>query len=241
MILYFIRHAQSFNNKLAEGDLFSKDRLEDPPLTTIGKRQAKKLGKFLKNQQYLSTLENNSRYKNDIIQITHLYTSLMIRSLETGLEIAKNISIPVTVIKDLHESGGIYLENKTTGIKEGLPGKTPDFYQKTYPTIILPSELNETGWWSKPYEILEERHNRAERVVGALMEKHGARDDQVALIGHGDFYNHIISVLLEIPFNRNRWFSMNNVAISKFEVMDGKIKVLYMNRTDFLPDQLITL
>ena len=36
------------------------------------------------------------------------------------------------------------------------------------------------------------------------------------------------------------WFIMNNCGITRLDVRDGQILVAYTNRTDFLPDDLIT-
>jgi hypothetical protein len=36
------------------------------------------------------------------------------------------------------------------------------------------------------------------------------------------------------------WFLLNNCSISRFDIRGNEITVAYINRTDFLPDHLIT-
>src|SRR5215213_7908064 len=95
MQLYFIRHGQSANNALWDNTGGSKGRSEDPELTEVSRRQAALLA------QYLS--ENGNRFG-----FTHLYTSLMIRSVETAIAVGQSLNLPVHAWEDIHESGGIY-------------------------------------------------------------------------------------------------------------------------------------
>ena len=48
MQFYFIRHGQSENNALWERTGSSEGRSEDPELTALGHRQAKRLAQFLR-------------------------------------------------------------------------------------------------------------------------------------------------------------------------------------------------
>jgi hypothetical protein len=36
------------------------------------------------------------------------------------------------------------------------------------------------------------------------------------------------------------WFIINNCSISRFDIFADEITIGYLNRTDFLPDHLIT-
>jgi hypothetical protein len=35
------------------------------------------------------------------------------------------------------------------------------------------------------------------------------------------------------------WFLMHNTAISRFDFVDGRVIVVYQNKVDFLPQELI--
>jgi hypothetical protein len=36
------------------------------------------------------------------------------------------------------------------------------------------------------------------------------------------------------------WFGINNVAMTRIDFYDGETAIRYMNRTDYLPKELIT-
>ena len=94
------------------------------------------------------------------------------------------------------------------------------------------------------------------------MRRHGNSNDRVALISHGGFYNHLMAVLLKPPEvdrspssqavealtgdnviltdEREVWFSMNNTAITRIDFVEEEVKLVYMNRVDFLSADLVT-
>ncbi len=128
MQLYYVRHAQSENNALWDRTGSSEDRSEDPELSEMGKRQAVRVAKFLSE-----TDESVEGYAHDSqnrggFGLTHLYSSLMIRSVETGTAISEATGVPLMGWKDLHETGGIYLKNPETGEREGLPGNKRSYF-----------------------------------------------------------------------------------------------------------------
>ncbi len=78
MDLYFIRHGQSANN-----DLFTKTggrigRQADPELTELGKIQANLLAEYIHSRR-------------EQFGITHLYSSLMTRAIQTSIPIAEGL------------------------------------------------------------------------------------------------------------------------------------------------------
>jgi 2,3-bisphosphoglycerate-dependent phosphoglycerate mutase len=81
--LYLIRHGQSESN---QARLEGRAGQHDPPLTAVGREQAKRLG------------ERMASYGVDAI-----YSSPLQRSYNTGLEIAKLTGHQITVIDDLQE------------------------------------------------------------------------------------------------------------------------------------------
>jgi len=237
---YFIRHAQSTNNLLWENTGSSVGRSEDPPLTSLGKEQANLLAEFL--------LHGNPDGGNfEIItktfgfNLTHLYTSLMLRAVETGMPVAKTLCLPLIAWEELHEQGGIYLSDEETGEPIGLPGKNRSFFQAFFPDLLLPSSLDEAGWWrSRPYETPEQGVFRAQRVITDLLDRHANSNDKVAVICHGGFYNSFLAVLLNLPVQNELWFRMNNAAITRIDFQDDVVRLVYLNRMDYLPTGLIT-
>ena len=115
MQLYFVRHAQSTNNALWDETGASIGRSEDPELTEMGLIQAGLAAKYIRESRDESLARFAQTGKPTEFNITHLYTSPMIRAVATAAEISKQIGISMVLFKDLHESGGIYLGGDVEG------------------------------------------------------------------------------------------------------------------------------
>jgi 2,3-bisphosphoglycerate-dependent phosphoglycerate mutase len=229
MQLYFIRHGQSANNALWDATGASIGRSDDPELTAIGQQQAQLLAAYL--------ADGGNRFG-----VTHLYTSLMIRSVETALAVGEALGLPVHSWEDLHETGGIFLEDEN-GEPVGQPGKTRAHFEAAYPALVLPDSLNAHGWWNRPFEDYDQHPIRAQRFLNDLLTRHGNVNDVVAVVSHGNFYRHLMAMLLRMPDPQAFFFGMNNTALSRidFPTTEGEIVVIhYQNRVDHLPPQLIT-
>ena len=226
MRLYFIRHGQSTNNLLYATTGSNNGRDCDPELTEVGYQQAKLLSEHLESVSY---------------NITHLYSSLMVRSVSTGAIVADRLGLQLIAWPDLHEEGGIYLSDGQ-GNRIGQPGKDRLYFETNYPNFILPETINSSGWWNRPFEEEEERPVRANRFIQDLLTRHGDTDDRVAVISHGGFYNQVINALLNIPATQKVWFSLNNTAVTRIEFKSNPdiIEIVYHNRTNFLPQDMVT-
>jgi 2,3-bisphosphoglycerate-dependent phosphoglycerate mutase len=240
MQLYYIRHAQSENNDLWDRTGSDQGRSEDPKLTEIGVQQAEVVAKFLAQHGSTSREVRRDTLNNRGFHITHLYSSLMERSVMTGTAISKAIDVPLEGWLDLHETGGIYLWDEEKEERVGLPGKTPSFFKTRYPEFMLPEEVPHDGWWNRPFELDEEQMPRARRVLKRLLERHGDTEDRVAMVSHGGFFNVFMTVLLGLEVKQHIWFTMNNVAITRIDFHGDRVYVVYANRLDFLPLELIT-
>jgi 2,3-bisphosphoglycerate-dependent phosphoglycerate mutase len=241
MQFYFLRHAQSINNALWTSTGSSQGRDPDPELTKIGLKQAQYLGEFLRKPPSPVFVNEDGRDPQNLagFGITHLYCSLMLRAIQTGTIVANIINLPLRAWIDIHEEGGIYLDDEVTGEFKPLPGFTRTYLQQHYPNLILPENLTDEGWWNRPFETEADRLERAERVYKELLDVHGGTDDHVAIVSHGGFYNLLMHVILNRTLDRNSWFVMNNAAISRVDFERGNAYV-YSNRADFLPAELIT-
>ena len=247
MQLYFIRHGQSINNANAD----KTDYREDPDafLTEKGFEQAELLAKYLKENQTVINGKSWNAQNQYGFGLTRIYSSLMERAALTAAPIARALDIPLTAWKDIHEEGGIYAREKEEN-KKGLPGKPRSFFEKHIPELNLPDELDESGWWNRPFETEEERQSRADRVLAELIARHGDRDGQpeerVALVSHGGFFMRFMCSLLELPWRQGAhgmesWFLLHNCSISRFDIhREWGITVCYLNRIDYLPRHLIT-
>ena len=239
MRFYFIRHGQSINNAIYDATGRSDGRNEDPELTEVGKQQAYRLGDFIRARDAEAS-GNEQSVKRDYFGLTCLYTSLTLRSVQTGTAVSEALQIPLIAWPEIFETGGIYLEDPASGELCGLPGKPRSFFQQHYQRLVLPDSLTEAGWWNRPYEAEEEWHPRAKKVLQTLLERHGSTDDRVAIISHGGFYMQLMRAIFEIKAE-NIWFSIFNTGISCFDFsLDGSVNLIYQNRTDHLSEGLIT-
>jgi 2,3-bisphosphoglycerate-dependent phosphoglycerate mutase len=238
-ISYFIRHGQSENNALWERTGASVGRSDDPDLTPLGRRQAEALARFLLHADRLSASNGRMPLDQAGLGLTHLYTSLMVRAVATGTILAESLELPPVAWLDLHEGGGIYLDDEN-GRPVGRPGKSRADFEERFPGLVLPDTLAEAGWWNRPYEEPEERQLRAQRVAQKLLARHGNTDHRVAFVSHAGFYNHLVSALLGWTRPDGYWFVLNNTALTRIDFTDDHVDVVYMNRVDFLPPELLT-
>ncbi len=241
MRLFFIRHGQSENNALWAESGSSKGRSEDPELTDIGHEQAKLLAEYLRRKDQEARVDGkNGEPKRDSFGITHLYTSLMVRSVATASYISKAINVPMVAWPEVHETGGIYQDDEERDEPVGLPGKPRSYFEANYAHLVLPKTVTEAGWWNKPFEAYEERSLRAQRVLETLLERHGNTSDRVAIVSHGGFYMELVRVLFKVSEERC-WFTMFNTAFSRFDFRENQeVSMIFHNRTDHLPERLIT-
>ena len=241
MQLYFIRHGQSANNLLWDQTGSSKGRSVDAELTRMGRQQAELVAEILRQPGRPAAAQRNDAYDATDLNITHLYTSLMVRAVATGSVIAEALDLPLVAWEDLHEVGGIYQEDEQTGERIGQPGKSRAYFQAHYPGLVLDRPgAYEAGWWDRPFEDLDQASIRARRFLRDLRERHTANEDRVAVISHGAFYNTLLRTVLEMPAESPCWFMLNNAAISRFDFHRDRIELVYLNRLDHLPPDLVT-
>jgi 2,3-bisphosphoglycerate-dependent phosphoglycerate mutase len=247
MQFYIIRHCQSENNALWQRTGSSDGRLADPPLTEIGRLQAEQLAAYIAGANGNGAGQPDDPFDRAGIDITHLYCSLMGRSIETGLIIAKALDLPLIAREDIHERGGIYLTDPQTDERIGLAGPNRDDFSRSYPTLILPETLRSEGWWNRPYEDRETSVLRAHSFLDWLLETHAGTEDRVAIITHAGFIQSIFSALLGVPdlstnlgSSRNIWIRISNGSITRLDFYEELVRLGYQNRVDFIPTELLT-
>jgi 2,3-bisphosphoglycerate-dependent phosphoglycerate mutase len=257
MELYFIRHGQSQNNANWNNPEYKED--PDPPLTEIGHEQARLLAKYLKKHQTITKDKDWNIQNRYGFGITHVYTSLMERAAFTAAPIAQALDVPLLAWKEIHEEGGIFSRGHKRSTPQsgsvdksnipGLPGRPRSFFTENFRTLTLPDDLDETGWWNRPFEAEEERQPRADQVFADLLARHrdqeGQPEHRVVLVSHGGFFMRLVCAILKLPWRQaalglKSWFILNNCSISRFNIYKEELNFAYLNRTDHLPDHLIT-
>jgi 2,3-bisphosphoglycerate-dependent phosphoglycerate mutase len=242
MQLYFIRHGQSNNNAIMddiERENYIFHREPDPDLTSSGYRQADLVAQYLAKGNGSDRFDSQNR---EGFGLTHLYCSLMVRSIETGLPISRKTGLPLQAWPEVHETGGIFEVEKQDGeaILIGTAGPGKSFFTSNFPELVIPEDLPEEGWWNREKEPRENYPKRAQGIVDKLLEIHGGTGDRVGIVTHGGIFAWILSVVFDVQAEKY-WFLMNNCGISRIDISDeGRIMLAYMNKVDYLPDDLIT-
>ncbi len=247
MQLYLIRHAQSENNALYASSGSYDGRVTDPALSKTGLTQANILAQFLVRGEPSAKTDEHDTFNRRGFDITHIYCSLQRRSIETALAISKTLNLPAAADSDLHEWGGVFEIVGEDRDYVGEPGPNRSYFQEQYPTLVLPEDLGNEGWWNRPHEPRQDAFARARKYLDRLLKRHGASDDNIALVTHAGFYHSLMATISQIPLDpeNERWmtgvlFAMNNAAISRVAFRDNGIVLAYLNRVDFLPKELIT-
>lgn len=235
MRLYFIRHGQSQNNALYQRTGSDLGRVDDPELTDIGAEQAARTAEFLSTQD-----DPVGDPAGNCFGITHLYTSLMSRSMATSAILGKKVGIRPIAWKDWHENGGIYYEDRANNTFIARPGMTAKEIEAIYPDVIFDAEGMEQGWWNRSVEERDERPVRARRVLRELMQRHGGTSDRVVVVSHGGFFMHFLAAVMGVDEIIPVWFRLYNCAITRFDFNHDEQVVVYHNSTGHLGRSLLT-
>jgi 2,3-bisphosphoglycerate-dependent phosphoglycerate mutase len=198
------------------------------------------LAQFLKRSDPAAVVNGRDTQNVAGFGLTHLYTSLMVRAVATADIIAGVLGLLPVAWVDVHEGGGIYIDDEETGRPIGQAGNNRAYFETHYPRLVLPESLAEAGWWNRPVEEQEQRPVRARRFLNDLIGRHGGTEDRVAVISHGGFYNDVLAALLDWRLRDGYWFVLNNAAITRIDFTADGIGMVYLNRADFLPRNLIT-
>jgi len=245
--LYLIRHAQSQNNAIWDGRGDSQPgRVPDPEITETGHRQARVLAEHLAHPQSEPRQHPFAAGGESHYGLTHVYCSLMTRSILTAQYIADACGLKLQALPDIFEKHGIY-EADAGGIMHGLPGPGRDYFSTRFAGLELPAELDDGGWWNRPVEDEAAFLLRMKRVVADMHRRLDGSDDNVAMVVHGDFIDQFVNELMGVvrhqPNYDSHWvgnWTFHNTSITRIDVVRGSHNVVYLNRIDHLPNDLIT-
>ena len=235
MNLLLIRHGQSTNNLLYAQTGGSAGRLPDPPLTELGQTQAQALADFARQDETLSRL-------------THLYSSLTTRAVQTAAPLAQTLGLRVQGLTHAHETQGLF-QHDDAGQKRGVTGRTHTDLQNDCPALLWPADLPSDQGWPGGFEPNDQAafSARAGKVVSALLDAHSP-DDWVGLVTHGHFTQFL---LMEVLGRHAGYFMTFNTAttcltrLDNLETMDAEVKnltwlVRWVNRFDHLKSEQVS-
>ena len=238
MELYVIRHGQSANNAMAEGGR----RVCDPPLTEIGEAQADRLAGYLAADgggadgiHPAGMQQNCAGFLFD-----RIFSSPMLRAMQTAAPAGKAMGIRPEIWIDIHEEGGIWLDEGDGRGEVGYPGLTATEINSRFPEFLVPEAITDEGWWNRPPEIKEAWRARARRVASVIHDRFAGTEERIALVCHGGFANDLLhAVFAGMP--DGVYFESPNTAVSRLD-FNGKgwVQIRYLNRVAHLPPELIT-
>ena len=225
MHVYLIRHAQSKNNALAAESI--QRREVDPDLTALGYQQRDRLALHLAHD-----LDVNGAG----FQITRLYTSAMYRCLVTSQSVSAALDLQPTVWPDLHEMGGMYLQQN--GQVCGFGGMTRSAILKEFPNYHLPEAITEHGWYDAAMGHEPRTHScyRAIKAATELLDWSDS-DEVIALVAHGGFMDLLLKAIFgQLPSRPHSMrYYHDNTAITRVNYHTTGPTLHYMNRLDHLP------
>jgi 2,3-bisphosphoglycerate-dependent phosphoglycerate mutase/probable phosphoglycerate mutase len=174
--------------------------------------------------------------------LDHLYTSAMIRTMQTTQPISKALGLAPEIWVDIHEHGGVYLEHNDERGTVGYPGLGRGALLERFPGYVLPDNFSEDGWWSadKGAEPVNVAHGRAIGVAAALCNRR-SEDSRIGLVSHGGFIDSLLKALFNLLPSPALALEHQNTAITRLAfASDGKIAMDFMNHTEHLTDELLT-
>ena len=241
--LYLIRHGQSQNNAFAAESKASTTeetpRTSDPSLTRAGYAQAKCVARYLATEVDKTDVRDGTPVGNGH-GIHKLYTSAMLRALETTQPIADALKLTPEIWPDVHEEGGIWLDQGDGRGPIGYPGMTRTEIQAQFPGFALPDSITEAGWWNRPFETRESLVCRAARLADDVRRHVAGQESRIAIVSHGTLISLLIQHLLLGQYVPDIRFSNHNTGISRIDFDGDSVMLRYLNRIDHLPMDLVT-
>ena len=218
MELYLIRHAQS-TNQIAD---HPNERVLDPGLTELGKRQARLLAEFLKSGRERAIIAERA--------VTTLYTSPMWRALETASPLREAFGLEPEVWMDVHEQ---------VQADETFAGSSRERIRAAFPDYKLSDEFTQGDWWNRAGESQAACMARAIQVADDLWACQ-ASEETVVIVSHARFLDALLKAFLHQVPGYDYWYHHFNTAVSRLGLNGERLDIRYLNRVDHLPQDLVS-
>ena len=239
MQLLLIRHAESANNAVVEAGQPDR-RIPDPHLSPLGYRQAEALAEWV--------VRGGS---GEVPRPTRIFSSLMIRTIETATPLADALDLPIIARPDTFERRGMY--NGSLTDPQPHPGRPHSEIQALTPRVQLPDTATENGWYDGDFENQVEGIRRALRLADWL--RTFDKDEVVALVTHGDIGAMLLSAIMvpegaraaldydprEAQRHMTLWSDLENTSTSCLTIpsnsdpnADAAVRLRWINRVDHL-------
>ena len=221
MQLYLIRHAESANNASP-----TYRRVEDPPITPVGRLQADHLA------SWLTTLAADV-----------LITSPFLRTIQTVLPILDSTPHSLQIWHNVFERGGCYRGFEESNF-EGAMGMGRSAILRTLGDHASRSTLDQTigddGWWGgKNRETDDEAARRARQVCDRLATTFTNREVVLLLI-HADLKRLMLTEMFQGLVAVPDLGPIRNAGVTKVNRVGERWQLDYFNSVTHLPAKLIT-
>lgn len=204
--LYLVRHGATDSNKsgVFQGTI-------DTSLNEAGFLQAKKLAAKMVE-----------------LAPDAIYSSNLLRAVQTAQEVAKMCELDVKIYKELAE---INLGD--------MQGKTAEECMRLFPEAAAAIKENPASFCSPNGESARMIYDRMRRAIGEIVARNPGKT--VIVVSHGYAIQMYLHYATGLPFEQLHQAIVSNTSISKFEFGEDDIpKTQYINATTHLPPELIT-
>ena len=192
----------------------------DPPLSELGRRQARKLGERLRADSFRG----------------EIFASPYIRTSETAdiiSEVNETAFYPEPAIREV-----------TSENMHQFTGRKLEELRKLFPNIARDSRL-EWPWWSMTPEVVNELRRRPqveERVGGFLKRIMAPEAADVLLVGHAGSFSAAVEFLMELdPKGEFAYSGLTwNCALTEFRLNEDGLYPLYHGSVEHLEYDEIT-
>ena len=210
--LYLIRHGESANNALPE-----HQRVADPNLTALGRKQALQL----------------ASYYSKFDCIDHILASPFRRTLQTAQPLLEARGDRAVIWADLYEVGGCY-GGYETGKRIGQPGMTDTEIRNEFPEFDIPDSIDSNGWYKcQPFETWEMAIPRARAQAKKLRDSFGSKDNVVFCFIHAEFKQLLLEHL--VPEQREYdAYEIANSSVTHINFSNDRGRVVDYCNTDHL-------
>ena len=227
MLIYFVRHGQSFAN-LQEYWNQSWPKGIDAPLTELGIKQVSHLNKWIrenwnKNSNYLT-------WRNGV-NFNSIYSSPMQRAIETAVILRGSLKMDINIEIDLHEFGGLTINGMDYPVSEA--GLNAGMIKEKGVNIKVDTKVQKDGWWDGRIEDRTACQHRGDGIIKWLRKKSSEGEERICIVGHNDMSSYVLSGLLgdckiDFPFF--------NAGITAIDLEKDRCATLYHNFIAFSSD-----
>lgn len=233
-----MRHGQSTNNALrAVADSQSmttmrnrhyEGRVADPHLSELGHSQAKASAAYLASSAGARPAAGGR---------TVLYTSRMIRAVQTAAPVSEALDVPTIPRADCHETWGL------NDFVDGGPERTGVAGQSLSQLVshnarldARPTALSGGEEWDGGRETLDEGFVRAGRFLAAIAHEHGDSSDLVIVVMHQQYAAQVVGNAVGATHDKNPQFWLFNAALTSLFWDGGVWNVRCVNDHQHLRD-----